>query len=134
APAPGAPAADAGRGAPAEGARGAGAAGAVCARGEFPGPPRGGGGGLGRIAGPGYVITSDGTLHTIGWQNGKDIQKPASFLPANARVTDPIVVDNVVYASTTGNCGGAADGVWAMDLSSDAKPVTSFKTAGRPIG
>jgi hypothetical protein len=131
--APAAPGAEQARGAAAAGA-GAGAAGPPGARGEVPGPPRGGGGGLGRIAGPGYVITSDGMLHTIGWQNGKDIQKPAPFLPSNSRFTDPIVVDNVAYASTTGNCGGAADGVWAIDLSSDTKPVTSFKTAGHPMG
>jgi hypothetical protein len=35
-----------------------------------------------------------------------------------------------MYAATSGSCGGAPDGVWAIDLDSDAKPVTSWKTNG----
>ena len=100
----------------------------------FRSPGGGGGGGLGRIAGPGYVIDGRGILHTIGWQNGKDIQKPAPFLPGGARFSDPIVENNIAYTSTSGNCGGAPNAVWAMDLSSDAKPVTSFKMNDTPIG
>lgn len=138
APAPaGAPPVGAARaGAPpaaAEAGRGVVAPGAPGAAGTPPGRP-GGGGGLGRIAGPGYAISADGALHVIGWLNGKDIQKPAPFLPPNARFSDPIAVSNVLYVATAGNCSGASDGVWAIDLASEAKPVTSFKMAGRPIG
>ena len=50
----------------------------------------------------------------------KDIQKPAAFVPAGARVTDPVAVNDILYASTTGKCGGAADGVFAIDLSGEA--------------
>ncbi len=138
-----------GRGAGDAGARGAtpGARGAVAppagGRGapppaeRIPGaPPVEQGGAFGmlfRPSGVGYVISSDGMLHVVGLPSGKDIQKPAPFLPANSRWTSPIAVNTTLYAATTGNCGGAPDGVWAIDLDSEAKPVTSWKTNGGSI-
>ena len=83
-----------------------------------------------RPSGVSYVISSDGMLHVVGLPSGKDIQKPAPFLPANSRWTSPIAVDTTLYAATSGNCGGAPGGVWAIDLDSDAKPVVSWKTSG----
>ena len=80
------------------------------------------------------MIARNGMLHTVGFPSAKDIQKPAPFVPAGARVTDPVAVNDILYASTTGKCGGAPDGVWAIDLSSDAKPVVSYKTTGSPVG
>jgi len=47
------------------------------------------------------------------------------FLPPNANASGLIVVDNVAYVVTEGNCGGAANGVWALDLVS--KQVTTWK-------
>ena len=41
-----------------------------------------------------------------------------------------MAVDTTLYAATSGKCGGAPDGVWAIDLDSDAKPVVSWKTNG----
>ena len=38
-----------------------------------------------------------------------------------------------LYAATTDGCGGAANGVYALDLSSDAKTVTSWDAKGVPI-
>jgi hypothetical protein len=81
-----------------------------------------------------YVIARDGMLHTVGFPSSKDIQKPAAFVPAGARVTDPVAVNDMLYASTTGKCGGTADGVYAIALSGDAKPVVSYKTTGSPVG
>jgi outer membrane protein assembly factor BamB len=63
-------------------------------------------------------------------QSGKDLQKPAPFLPANARASDLIAVNETLYAATTGACGGAPNGVWAIGLASEPKPVTSWKTNG----
>ena len=37
-----------------------------------------------RPSGVGYVVSSDGMLHVLGLASGKDIQRPAPFLPANA--------------------------------------------------
>ena len=102
---------------------------------RIPGAPRseepgGGFGFLFRPSGVGYVVSSDGMLHVVGLPSGKDIQRPAQFLPANSRWSAPVAVDTMMYAATSGNCGGAPNGVWAIDLDSDAKPVVSWKTDG----
>jgi hypothetical protein len=106
-----------------------------------PGGPGGGSGGRGGGAGPGggpaqgiYAVGSDGVLHTLGQAQGKDIQKPVPFLPANANVTDMIAVNQIVYAATINGCGGVANGLWAIDLASDAKTVTSWKSGSSPVG
>jgi len=97
-------------------------------------PGRGGGGGFGRPSGVVYVIARDGMLHVVGLPSSKDIQKPAQLVPAGARVTDPIAVNDILYTSTTGKCGGTVDAVYAMDLAGDAKTVVSYKTTGSPVG
>jgi hypothetical protein len=86
-----------------------------------------------RPSGVAYVIASDGMLHVVGLPSGKDIQRPATFLPANARWSAPVAVGTTLYAATVGDCGGAPSGVWAIDLDSEAKPVVSWKTDGGPI-
>ena len=83
-----------------------------------------------RPSGVGYVIASDGMLHVVGLASGKDIQKPAPFLPPNARWSAPVAIETTLYAATSGRCGGAPDGVWAIDLDSETKPVVSWKTNG----
>ena len=86
-----------------------------------------------RPSGVAYVVSSDGKLHVLGLPSGKDIQRPAQFLPANAKWSAPIAVDTTLYAATSGRCGGAPDGVWAIDLDSEAKPVVSWKTNGGSV-
>ena len=141
---PGAAPGGAGRGAPAgveQGARGAAPpAPPPAARGgqpveRIPGSPKAEEnaspfGFLFRPSGVAYLVSSDGQLHVVGLPSGKDIQKPAPFLPANAKWSAPIAVDTTLYAATSGRCGGAPDGVWAIDLDSEAKPVMSWKTNG----
>jgi hypothetical protein len=113
-----------------------GGAGAGQGRGQaapgIPGAPAGvgGGGGLGRPSGVVYVVSSDGMLHVLGLQSGKDLQQPARFVPANAQWSNAVAVGTTLYAATTGNCGGAPAGVWAIDLDSAAKPVVSYRTNG----
>lgn len=129
--------------APGAGARGAaapppgGGRGAPPPAERIPGaPPVEQGGAFGllfRPSGVGYVVSSDGMLHVVGLPSGKDIQKPAPFLPANSRWTSPIAVNTTLYAATTGSCGGAPSGVWAIDLDSEAKPVASWKAHGGSI-
>jgi len=141
-----------GRAAGDPGARGAAPAPGGAARGAG-GPPPGGrgaptveripgappveqGGAFGmlfRPSGVGYVISSDGMLHVVGLPSGKDIQKPAAFLPANSRWSSPIAVNTTLYAATAGKCGGAPSGVWAIDLDSETKPVVSWKTNGGEV-
>ena len=143
-PAAGAPAAAGGTPPPGveQGARGAAPAPPIpAARGgqlgdRIPGTPRqeeGAAGNFGflfRPSGVGYLISSDGMLHVVGLASGKDIQKPAAFLPANAKWSAPVAVDTTLYAATSGKCGGAPDGVWAIDLDSETKPVVSWNTNG----
>jgi hypothetical protein len=86
-----------------------------------------------RPSGVAYVVSSDGMLHVIGLPSGKDMQKPAQFVPANSRWSSPIAVDTTMYTATAGGCGNAASGVWAIDLDSDAKPVVSWKTNGGDV-
>ena len=82
-----------------------------------------------RPSGVVYVVSSDGMLHVLGLPSGKDMQRPAPFLPPNSRWSAPIAVETTMYAATSGGCGGAPHGVWAIDLDSEAKPVVSWKTA-----
>lgn len=122
--------------------RGAGAPGPGAARGappidRIPGaPPVEPGGAFGllfRPSGVAYVISSDGMLHVMGLPSGKDIQRPAPFLPANSRWSSPVAVNTTLYAATSAACAAAPSGVWAIDLDSDAKPIVSWKTEGGSI-
>ena len=81
----------------------------------------------------GYTITGDGQLHVVGLQSGKDLQKPAPFLPVNSRWSNPIAVGTVMYAATSGNCAGAPNAVYAIDLDAADKPVVSYHTSGGNI-
>ncbi len=102
--------------------------------GRGPGAP-GGRGGPGAPGGPGgfgartpvvaYAIAGDGSLYSFYISNGQDSQPPLPFLPPNANAHGLIVVDNVAYVATSEACGGAEDGLWALDLTS--KAVTSWK-------
>ncbi|HEY2431379.1 MAG TPA: hypothetical protein VGI12_01810 [Vicinamibacterales bacterium] len=148
APAAGAPAAGApAAGAPAAGAPAAGAPPAAPPqRANNPTPPLaaipgakpeelgGGRGGLGRASGVVYTIASDGVLHVMGLPSGKDIQKPAEFVPANARWSDAIAVDTTLYTATLAGCGNTPNAVWAIDLQSEGKPVVSWKSGGSIVG
>ena len=74
-------------------------------------------------------------FRTLGLVSGKDVQRPAPFLPAGARFSDLIAVNDMVYTATSHGCGGAANGIWAINVSSDTKAVVSWKTnGGDPIG
>jgi outer membrane protein assembly factor BamB len=82
-----------------------------------------------------YALSSDGQFHTLGPYSGKDLARPLPFLPPGAHATDLIAVNNIVYAATMNGCAGVADGVWALDLASDAKAVKTWRTeGGSPTG
>jgi len=127
-----------GQGIPVElrvGGRGAGAGRQGGAPGQgigIPGAPNVGGGGLGRAMVV-YAVAADGQLHVVGLQSGKDLQKPAPFLPVSSRWSNPVAVGTMMYAATSGNCSGAANGVYAIDLDAPDKPVVSYRTNGGTI-
>jgi outer membrane protein assembly factor BamB len=64
-------------------------------------------------------------VRTIYVSNGEAAAPPIPFLSSVANVSDFSVVDGVAYATTVGHCEGAADGVWALDLTS--KAVTKWE-------
>ncbi|HEV2666674.1 MAG TPA: hypothetical protein VG324_17280, partial [Blastocatellia bacterium] len=72
-----------------------------------------------------YALSSDGMFHSMHLSNGADYEPAVKFLPPNANANGLIVVDNVAYVVTEGDCGGAASGVWALELTS--KQVMSWK-------
>ena len=101
--------------------------------------------GLFRPSGVVYAVSADGMFRTLGVVSGKDLQRPERFLPAGARFSDLIAVGDRLYTSTSHGCGGAADGVWAINIVGDTstsapgatadKKVVSWKTnGGRPLG
>ena len=98
----------------------------------IPGAPNVGGGGLGRAM-VGYAVAADGQLHVVGLQSGKDLQKPAPFLPPNSQWSNPVAVGTMMYAATSGNCAGAPNGVYAIDLDAPDKPVVSYRTNGGSV-
>jgi len=89
--------------------------------------------GVRRPSGVVYVIASDGVLHVLGLPSGKDMQKPAPFLPPNANWSDPIAVNTTLYTSTSNRCGGVPNGIWAIGLAAANKPVLSWKTNGGSV-
>ena len=113
----------------ARGARGGGGGGGV-----------GGGGGRGPQIANGrggndnvFAISSGGMIHVMNPQVGTDQIPPVKFLSPNANVVGSILVDNVLYAATTGNCGGNANGVYAVDLASETKTIVSWDAKGASI-
>lgn len=72
-----------------------------------------------------YALAGDGKLHAMHLANGADYEPPTNFLPPNAKANGLIVVDQVAYVVTEQGCGGAANGVWALDLIT--KEVKTFK-------
>ena len=63
-----------------------------------------------------YALSSDGLIHTLNQHSGDDIAPAYKFIRPNALARGLAVADNIVYAATTGGCGGAPNGIWAMDL------------------
>jgi outer membrane protein assembly factor BamB len=57
-------------------------------------------------------------FHSMYISNGEEPAPPVAFLPASANAQGLIVLDNVAYAATSGSCGGAPNGVWALDIAS----------------
>jgi outer membrane protein assembly factor BamB len=72
-----------------------------------------------------HALSSDGKLHSMHLSNGADYEPPVPFLPPNANANGLIVIDNIAYVVTEGGCGGAANGVWALDLAT--KQITTWK-------
>jgi outer membrane protein assembly factor BamB len=94
------------------------------------GPP---GGRSGR--GPNFVfsVAADGLLRAIIPDTGDLAAAPLRFLPANATANGLIWTDGAVYAGTSNTCGGAPEAVWALDYTTDTRPVAAWETDGAPL-
>ena len=87
-----------------------------------------GGGGLGPHV---WAVGGDGNLQTLRQQDGDNkATAPAKFLPSNSRVSDLALSGTVIYAATQAECGGNPNALYAIDLSTPDKKVTSFPTNG----
>jgi hypothetical protein len=93
-----------------------------------PVPPAGGGGRGGNSNV--YAVSSGGLLHTLNPQTGDDLTPPVRFLPPNAKAVGSILIDTILYVAIRDGCGSAPNGVYAIDIGSDAKPVTHWESKG----
>ncbi len=121
-----------GRGPGAPGAPGAGRGPAAPMPGPPPmpqTPPLFAAGNFGRAANF-AAIGGDGTLHALNSSTGADRGAPIKFVPANSKVSGINVNDGVVYAATQDNCGGNANGLYALDLSTTEPKLSSFELNG----
>jgi outer membrane protein assembly factor BamB len=75
-----------------------------------------------------YVISIDGKLHALNIVNGEDRFPPKQFVPAYSKNWSLNLSDNVIYTTTSQNCGRAKNGIWALDLSQPDAPVAFFQT------
>ena len=73
------------------------------------------------------ALTGDGRLHSLWVSNGNEPNPSVPFIPANAYATGLIEYGGTAYAATSHGCGGADNGVWALDLKTNK--VTNWKTA-----
>jgi hypothetical protein len=88
------------------------------------------GGGRGRAPESVYVVSTDGMLRNLYISNGDNAKPPVTFLPANANPSGLLLVDNIMYATTSGNCGGAPNGVWAIETTADSAAPMHWSTNG----
>jgi hypothetical protein len=82
---------------------------------------------------PLWTMGSDGFLRTVRVTDGGQVDPPVRFLPPNARPSSLVSVDGFVYTSTSNGCGNAPNGVWALDLLSKEKTVTTWTTGGANV-
>lgn len=73
------------------------------------------------------ALSGDGKLHSLWVSNGNETKPGIDFLPPNANASGLVVYDNAAYVATTGNCGEAGNGVWALDLKTNK--VNHWKTS-----
>ncbi len=76
------------------------------------------------------AVGSDGNLHVLNTATGEDRVPAIPFVPAGTNVSSLNISDDTVYAATSDNCGGAANAVYAADLSSETSKMASFATNG----
>jgi outer membrane protein assembly factor BamB len=82
-----------------------------------------------------YALSSDGLLHMLNQHTGTDVVPAVKLVRSNAQAYGLIVNNNMAYAATRDECGGALNGVWALDLAAPVKALSlvSWQTGGANI-
>ncbi len=81
-----------------------------------------------------FVLAGDGQLHQLNSSDGTDQFPALKFIPPSAKASSLTVNDGVIYTTTAAGCGGAPNGVWALNLN-DAEPQpASYLAKGGGIG
>jgi hypothetical protein len=76
------------------------------------------------------ALSADGKLHSIWVSNGNETAPGVDFIPANAHALGLVSYNDTAYVATAGDCGGAGNGVWSLNL--ESKKVNHWSTA-KPI-
>ena len=88
----------------------------------------------GNLLGPGvfaemrgvFVLTNDGNAHeqtlTNGWAYGGSVK----FTPADIGAGSLLITGSTLYATAGSSCAHDAAGAYALDVSTDAYPITSY--------
>ncbi|HJZ70922.1 MAG TPA: PQQ-binding-like beta-propeller repeat protein [Vicinamibacterales bacterium] len=87
------------------------------------------------ITGAVWAISSGGMVHALNPHIGADLRTPVRIVPAGAKVISSVLVDNVLYAATSDACGGAQNGVYALDVSGEgtAAKARTWESGGATI-
>src|SRR6476661_2175030 len=54
-----------------------------------------------------WAISSDGMVHALNPHIGDDLRPPVRIVPAGAKIVGSLLVNNVLYAATSGACNGS---------------------------
>jgi len=79
-----------------------------------------------------HAITADGKLHSMYVSNGDEPNPAVDFLPPGANARGLMVFDKTAYVATVNGCGGAENGIWALNL--ESKKVTRWKSDSGVVG
>jgi outer membrane protein assembly factor BamB len=66
-----------------------------------------------------YAASWDGMLHRVDLATGKEIEKPAKFMPPNGKPYALNLRNNVIYTHTAQGCGGNPNMVYIYDLATN---------------
>ncbi len=76
-----------------------------------------------------FVLSSDGKLHTLSLDDGRDAMPPAQFVAPYAKVWSLNYVGKVIYASLSQDCNHVRSGVAAINPDQPGRPVAQFYSA-----
>ena len=77
-----------------------------------------------------YALTNDGMLHGQVLTTGADYGPAVKFLPCGGGCVrkELSLIGKTIYTVTSHNCGGVPNAVWAMDMTTESYPISSYAT------